>query len=63
MSGHSVTEWIGQLELRAIGTLVAVLGRVELEAAVEGKSHGHLRAGGKRYLDLVLKVEVFRVKC
>ena len=45
MSGHSVTEWLGQLELGAIGTLEAVLGGVELEAAGEGKSHGHLRAG------------------
>ena len=43
--GEAVTEGLGELELRAVGALEAVSGRVELQGSGQGQSYGHLGAG------------------
>ena len=43
--GEAVTEGLGELQLGAVGALVAVCGRVELQGAGQGQSYGHLGAG------------------
>ena len=38
-------DWMAVIELRAVGSLEAVCGRVELQGAGQGQSYGHLGAG------------------
>ena len=43
--GETVTEGLGELQLRAVGALEAVCSWVELQGAGQGQSYGHLGAG------------------